>query len=111
MDLYGFSLLLGAAGLLIMAFLGVSHGHAGGHAGHSGHGHAGPGHAAHAGHHAHASHATHGSQRVFMSLLSPRMIFSFLLGLGTAGVAFKSVVGGPILLALAVAGGVALERL
>lgn len=46
-----------------------------------------------------------------MSLLSPRVVFSFLLGLGTAGVAFKPVVGGPILLALAVAGGVALERL
>ena len=46
-----------------------------------------------------------------MSLLSPRVIFSFLLGLGTAGVAFKSVVGGPVLLALAVAGGFALERL
>ena len=108
MDLYGFSLLLGAAGLLVMAFLGVSHGHAGGHAGH---GHAGTGHAAHTGPHAHVSHAVHGSQRVFMSLLSPRMIFSFLLGLGTAGVAFKSVVGGPVLFALAVAGGFALERL
>src|SRR5205814_76371 len=101
MDLYGFSLLLGAAGLLIMAFLGVSHGHAGGHAshaghgghgghaGHSGHGHTGPAHAGHAGHHAHTSHAVHGTQRVFMSLLSPRVIFSFLLGLGTAGVAFR----------------------
>src|SRR5438094_2530032 len=119
MDLYSFSLLLGAAGLLIMAFLGVSHGHAGGHAshaahgghvGHAGHGHAGPAHAGHAAHQAHVSHG-HGTQRAVMSLLSPRVIFSFLLGLGTAGVAFKSVVGGPVLLALAVAGGVALERL
>ena len=101
MDLYSFSLLLGAAGLLVMAFLGVSHGHSGGHAGHAGH----------AGHHAHDSHAGHGSQRAVMSLLSPRVIFSFLLGLGTVGVAFKSAVGGPVLLALAVAGGFALERL
>src|SRR6266513_2546264 len=108
MDLYGFSLLLGAAGLLIMAFLGVSHGHAGvrGGAGHGTHG----GHAGHGAHQAHVSHG-HGTQRAVMSLLSPRVIFSFLLGLGTAGVAFRSVVGGPILLALAVAGGVALERL
>ena len=121
MDIYGFSLLLGAAGLLVMAFLGVSHGHAGvrggtghaghgGHAGHSGHGHAGPAHAGHAAHQAHLSHGQ-GTQRAVMSLLSPRVIFSFLLGLGTAGVAFKSVVGGPVLLALAVAGGLALERL
>src|SRR6266571_7304004 len=127
MDLYSFSLLLGAAGLLVMAFLGVSHGHAGvrggtghagpgghaGHAGHSGHGHTGPAHAGPAGHGAHQAHVSHGqgTQRAVMSLLSPRVIFSFLLGLGTAGVAFKSVVGGPVLLALAVAGGVALERL
>jgi translation initiation factor IF-1 len=46
-----------------------------------------------------------------LALLSPRVMFSFLLGLGTAGVALRSVTGGPLLLAIAVAGGVAFERL
>jgi translation initiation factor IF-1 len=107
MDLYSFSLTLGGAGLLVMAFLGMSHGHAA-------HGHASHGHTAHHGHHGHDAHHGHQAQhgeRAIMSLLSPRVIFSFLLGLGTAGVAFRSMLGGPLLFALAVAGGVVLERL
>jgi hypothetical protein len=118
MDLYSFSLTLGAAGLLVMAFMGLSHGHADspGH-GAGGHGHAGQGHAGH-GHAGHSPNASHGHDSAhhtdsgrLLALLSPRLLFSFLLGLGTAGVAFRSFMGGPLLLLLAIAGGVALERL
>ena len=55
MDVYGFSLALGATGLAAMAIGGVAQvGHAG--HGHGGHGHAGHGH----GGHAHGGHAAHG---------------------------------------------------
>jgi len=55
MDVYGFSLALGATGLAAMAIGGVAQvGHAG--HGHGGHGHAGHGHAGHG----HGGHAAHG---------------------------------------------------
>lgn len=133
MDLYTFSLTLGAAGLLIMAFLGVSHGHSGSHGhGDASHGHIGPGHAGHghASHHAgdgHAGHAQvvhghghaqgHGQEHNgvdggrLLSLLSPRLIFSVLLGFGTAGTVLRPFMGGVVLLAIAIAGGVAFERI
>jgi hypothetical protein len=128
MDLYSFSLTLGAAGLLVMAFLGFAHGHAGGsshaggghagdgHAGgHAGHGHAGhgnggPGHIAHSGHPHTAHHSGHDGA-VWKSLLSPRVLFSLSLGLGTAGVVLRPLLGGPFLFVAALAGGVAFERL
>jgi hypothetical protein len=69
-------------------------------------------HATHASHDVHASqdgHAEHNS--VLLALLSPRVIFSFLLGLGTLGVVLRPFTAGPLLLAAAIAGGVAFERL
>ena len=102
MDVYGFSLALGATGLAAMAIGGVANiGHAG--HGHGGHGHGGHGHAGHAGHahtaemhagHAHAGHA-HGasahaipaqpSPARFFSLFSPRVLFALLVGFGAGG--------------------------
>lgn len=130
MDLYSFSLTLGAAGLLFMAFLGLSHGHVGGRSGHTHGGHAGHGPGGHGGHaahgpagHAHAGHdhagsthmspfghASHNAGGLLKSLLSPRVLFSLLLGFGTAGVALRPVLGGPFLFAAAAAGGIAFER-
>jgi len=169
MDFYLFSLLLGFAGLLIMAVSGVaghggghSHGHGGGHlhagghggdvnvhgvgghlagghghAGHldagghglaAGHGHAagpahghapGPahGHAAHGhghGEHAH-HHGEHGGERAiggwFLSFLSPRVLFSVLIGIGAAGILLGGFLPDPLRLAAAVAAGFAFELL
>ena len=47
-----------------------------------------------------------------MALLSPRILFSFLLGLGTTGLVFKPLLGAaaPLLFAIALAGGIAFER-
>ncbi|HEY4129027.1 MAG TPA: hypothetical protein VGM50_00300 [Gemmatimonadaceae bacterium] len=101
MDLYISSLLLGAVGLGVMALGGL-----GLHGGHAGHGHAGH---AHTGGHA-ASHAS-GAGRAFWLLTSPRLLFSFLLGFGTVGEVLSPYVGGVLLLAGAVLGGVLFERL
>jgi len=43
--------------------------------------------------------------------MSPRVLFSFALGLGTTGLALRPVLGGITLLAVSIAGGVVLERL
>lgn len=95
MDLYTVSLATGAVGLGVMALGGLSHG---GHAGssHAGHGHAG----AHTGAHgAHAAHAAHGHHDEVLphgpsaggwswaSLLSPRLLFSLMVGFGAGGMA------------------------
>jgi hypothetical protein len=126
MDLYISSLLLGAVGLGVMALGGL--GLRGGHAGH-GHAHAGSngGHL-HVGH-SHAgqlssgstgAHAAHGGQsssflgsagKAFWLLASPRLLFSFLLGFGTVGEMLAPYVGGVLLAAGAVLGGVLFERL
>ncbi|HEX5408749.1 MAG TPA: hypothetical protein VFW89_03160 [Gemmatimonadaceae bacterium] len=120
MDPYTFCLLLGALGLGAMAVTGV--GHHGGHAGHAGghvHLHAGARHAAgparggapasHAG--AGAGHAAAGAtaSRAFWSLMSPRVLFSVLLGIGTTGVLLRNVTGGGVLLAASLAGGALFE--
>ena len=109
MDLYTFLLSLGGAGLLLMALLGVSHSHAGSHG--RANVHHGPGAAHHtAGHH----HMHHGDRSVggrLTSLLSPRLLFSFFLGAGTAGVALRTLLPEPILVVAAVVGGVAFERM
>src|SRR5690348_2764460 len=90
-DLYTFSLFLGAAGLLTMALQGIGGGH-GDHAGGHGHdaGHAG--HAGHGGHHGHSGDA-HGAShshsqshsisesavgRFLWGFASPRVWFSVL---------------------------------
>lgn len=145
MDFYLFCLILGFAGLGLMAFSGMAaHGHAGhgghdvgdislghGHA-HAGHAHAGPAHAGHAhaghGHHAAAHHHGHGDHdagrtgsprdmvmtrpgvgQALLELISPRLWFSVLLGMGAAGLLLEPFTGGVVLLAGALAGGLAFE--
>jgi hypothetical protein len=122
---YGFCLALGVTGLSVMALLGFGHhgdaaGH--GHAGHVGHGHSGHagdiGHGGHAGHDGHAgphhhgggSQDTHGGLPSLVSLLSPRLLFSFLVGVGATGLLARPFLFEPLLLAAALAGGVAFER-
>jgi len=117
MDPYTFCVLLGALGLGTMAVTGVGHhGHAGGH-GHT-HLQAGAKHASgparagaptHAG--AGAGHVTTSvtASRALMSLMSPRVLFSVLLGIGTTGLLLRNVLGGGILLGAALAGGALFE--
>lgn len=130
MDLYSFSLALGAAGLGVMALSGLGSRHQGGshaaghgHAGHSGHGHGGHAHAghthavpAHTGH----THASHHGPHVkdggdgrwsLGALLSPRLIFSLLLGFGAVGYLGRHFLSGPLLFAVALVGGAAFELL
>ncbi|HEX6373534.1 MAG TPA: hypothetical protein VF006_31705 [Longimicrobium sp.] len=145
MDPFLFCLILGFAGLVIMAASGVaSHGHdAGGHdagakeiGGHGGkdlghhHGHdvhvkdVGHGlhvkdlgdHDADAGrlHDTHDGHADGFGDDVghyLLSLLSPRVAFSILTGVGAAGLLLEPVLGGVLLLAAALVAGFAFEGL
>jgi hypothetical protein len=140
MDPYTLSLLLGGIGLGAMAVSGLGRqGHSGGARGHghahgAGHAHAhGSGHApTHAAGHAQAhgaahSHATgthqtssasthaHGvrdfASRSVWALMSPRVLFSVLLGVGTTGLLLRPVLSGPLLATAALAGGVLFERL
>jgi hypothetical protein len=161
MDPFLFCLILGFAGLSIMAFSGLAshghdahggHGHAkelgghhghgtkeiGGHHGHDAGGHHG-GHDAHdaAGHHghdagAHAKEIAHNAKDVahlqdapggetdgfgddvgdyLLSLLSPRVAFSILTGVGAAGLLLDPVLGGVLLLLVALIAGFAFEGL
>ena len=112
MDPYTFSLLLGALGLLGMSLTGMGrHGHAG---------HAHPGHA-HTTPHAHdaaansaatrTAHAAGGSltSRLLWSLMSPRVLFTVLLGAGATGLLLRHTLGAGLLAGAAVAGGVIFE--
>jgi hypothetical protein len=117
MNLYVWSMLLGAIGLTAMALVGVGgggHGSAAPHAHgtgdlHVAHGHppvpaAAPGHAAGQGH-------SHGlTARSFWTLVSPRYLFSFALGFGTAGELLHEVLRGPLLVVAALAGAIVFER-
>ena len=47
--------------------------------------------------------------RAFLTILSPRVAFSLLLGFGVTGFVLKSVFGGPLLIAFAAVGGVVFE--
>jgi len=83
------------------------------HAGAGGHAH---GHDAHAGHH-HGDgqhHAGEGAGRaasdLILSFLSPRVIFSVLVGLGATGLVADEWLGGVLLFLVALAGGVAFEK-
>lgn len=132
MDLYTFSLALGGIGLGTMAVAGLgTHGHGehgGGHHGAhpdgGGHVHAGHAHGvAHAAAHGHAAGAHHhdvvdiravsvpGVGRSLSALVSPRLIFSFLVGFGAGGVLLRNTVGGVLLFIAALAVGVLFERL
>ena len=130
MDVYGFSLALGATGLAAMAIGGLGHLGHGGHAGHGGHGtHAGHAHAghAHAGHahagHAHTAelHAGHGHDAhgapahaapasIFSALFSPRVLFALLVGFGAGGL-LASPLGEPWRAGAAVLAAAAFEGL
>jgi hypothetical protein len=120
MELYISSLLLGAAGLGVMALSGLGH-----------HGHGGrpsqPGGNTHAGHAGHAGHAQAGrvghvqtgtpsgirgaTTNLLWAFASPRHLFSFFLGFGAVGELLRPVLGGPMLVAAAIVGAVAFERL
>lgn len=112
MSIYSFALALGATGLALMGLSGFVH-MAGGH--HAGHAHGG----SHAGHHfAHARGALRGraagrgsagATRTLWALLSPRPLFSILVGFGVAGVLLESRLDGAALLGVAIAGGLAFE--
>lgn len=138
MDAYLFFLLLGFFGLMVMAASGLgSHGHGGHQHGHhdvgdiSLHGHAGGhahapgvnGHAAHAPAAGHAHHAGHGvkdhgadaghSSLVgwIMQLLSPRVAFSICVGVGATGLALRPLLSPLPVAGIALAGGLAFEKL
>jgi len=109
MDIYEFALALGAAGLGIMGLSGFAHtigGHHGAHASHS----------SHAGHHGAGLRAavrggsSRGSgARALWALLSPRPIFSILLGFGAVGLILHHVLPGALLLPVAALGGAIFE--
>ena len=134
MDIYLTALALGGVGLAGMAVGGLGrhgHSHGDGH-GHAGHGHDGHAHFAHG--HLHASHdagahgVAHGHGQAgapavqhghhtaeahgnpLLSLMSPRLLFSVALGLGTAGLLLRNVLPEPILFAAALAAGILFER-
>jgi hypothetical protein len=119
MDFYFVSLLLGGAGLAVMALSGFSHHGSDSHVGTTGHGpggHLGHGHGAGGGHAHTADHGAHtaahqGASHALLALMSPRVLFSVCLGLGTTGVLLRSSVGGVPLFLTALAGGVLFERL
>lgn len=111
MDIYIFSLALGLVGLAAMAVTGLgrhgSGGHGGGHGGHGG-GHAG----SHASHGSQGgSHGISGGRIAGWALMSPRLLFAALLGFGLAGFALRSLLGGTVLLLVAILAGIAVERL
>jgi hypothetical protein len=111
---YGFCLALGVTGLSVMALFGLGHHGAAGAHGHGGH----AGHGGHSGHAGHAGHAGHGGGSQPTSallahaagLLSPRLLFSFLVGVGATGLLARPFLFGPLLLGAALAGGVAFEK-
>ena len=103
MDVYTFSLALGGVGLGAMALAGLGHHthgrhgtpHGHHHGGHGGHAHHGGSHGAHASHH-HGLSGANGTKPFghgVSALLSPRIIFSFLVGFGAAGLLLRGFVG------------------
>jgi hypothetical protein len=129
MDAYSLSLLLGALGLLAMSLGGLTHQlHAKSSAGADGHAHdhadpswlAAP-RALHRGlgrgsarslrgTSAKAATGGNGVLQLFVALLSPRVLFSVLLGFGTVGLLLHAVIGGWLRFVIAIAGGWAFER-
>lgn len=137
MSFYLFCLILGFAGLVVMAVGGLGQHVHHGSVGHGGHdvgdvslpGHGG-GHAAGAGAHGHGyamaqpgnghghaqhDHAADGAGRgavpgFLLSLLSPRVLFSVLVGMGATGLLAEPWLGGAVLFAAAAAGGLFFEK-
>ena len=108
MNIYEFTLALGAAGLSIMGLSGFAHS-VGGHHG----AHASP--SSHTGHHAVSARAGARSGggrvggRALWALLSPRPLFSILVGFGAVGLVLHSILPGAALFAVAALGGLAFE--
>jgi hypothetical protein len=98
---YAFCLALGVTGLAVMAFLGFGH-HGPDHGGHAGH---------HGGHHGGAD-PVHGEASLarLTTLLSPRLLFSVLVGVGAAGLIARPFLFEPLTALAALAGGVMFER-
>jgi hypothetical protein len=126
MDLYIFCVVLGAAGMAAMAFLGFtsSHGgsHSGGHdtSGHEMHGTGAPHAVAHShGHSVAHSHGGHLHAQGHLhaddwkthawSWLSPRVLFNVLVGFGATGLIFERLVGPILAIPIALIGGIAFE--
>ena len=126
MDLYIFCVILGAAGMAAMAFLGFTSSHAGSHhgghdtSGHEMHGTGAPHATAHSpGHsvaHAHGEHLYgHGHLHAddwkthAWSWLSPRVLFNVLVGFGATGIIVERLVGPLLALPVALIGGIAFE--
>lgn len=121
MDAYTFALALGGLGLVMMGVSGLGHrlhpgggatGHAHGH--HGGMKAGGKGHAVqHGG--AQQAHGVHVGiarvSRAFLTILSPRIAFSLILGFGATGFLLKGVFGGALLIAFAAVGGVVFESI
>ncbi|HEX2693604.1 MAG TPA: hypothetical protein VHL12_06125 [Gemmatimonadaceae bacterium] len=114
MDLYIFCVVLGAAGMAAMAFLGFTSSHSTAHhghdtAGHESHGLAGAPHSHAISHHLHA-HASHSGWKSHVwSWLSPRVMFNFLVGFGATGLLVERLLGPVLALPIAIVGGVAFE--
>ncbi len=108
MNIYEFTLALGAAGLGIMGLSGFAH-TVGGHHG----AHASP--SSHTGHHAVSARAGARSGggrvggRALWALLSPRPLFSILVGFGAVGLVLHGILPGAALFAVAALGGLAFE--
>jgi len=128
MSLYLFSLVVGTAGLVLMALTGVARlGHSPHHAGASGHaGHGGHGPGGHAGHTAgsrglhlppaspaKAARASGSGSRslsaALWSLTSPRTLFSLGVGFGAVGLILRPLLPAPLVVAGALAGAGAFE--
>jgi hypothetical protein len=106
MDIYLTALALGGVGLVGMAVGGLGRHGSSPHAG-SGHGTVGHGDAGHA--HVSQSHSQN-STNPLLALMSPRVLFSVCLGLGTAGLVLRDFLGGPLLFAASLGIGILFER-
>jgi hypothetical protein len=110
MDIYLTALALGGVGLVGMAVGGLGRHGSSPHAA-SGHGTAGHGIG-----HAQAGHArasrtqSEGQPNPLVALMSPRVLFSTCLGLGTAGLVLRDFLAGPLLFAASLAVGILFER-
>ncbi|MGI8402080.1 MAG: hypothetical protein ACR2NS_10850 [Gemmatimonadaceae bacterium] len=120
MDLYIFCVVLGAAGMAAMAFLGFASSHGDGHhthdtSGHEMHGVGGSHAHSITPHHAPPHTQSHPVEHVgrahshLWSWLSPRVLFNFLVGFGATGLVVERLVGPVIALPIAVLGGIGFE--
>ncbi|HEX4469260.1 MAG TPA: hypothetical protein VH080_06980 [Gemmatimonadaceae bacterium] len=111
MSIYEFSLALGAAGLCIMGLSGFAHTIGGHHGVHAPHG-------SQTGHHAGAMRGgmrggraagRFSGTRALWALLSPRPLFSVLVGFGAVGMILHPMVPSALLFPVAAAGGILFE--